>query len=176
MPVSDVAVTVPAHWRPSVVDILRRNLRGNLPVVSDATAALTALRANPGLPTHGVIVLCDFGGSGASITLADAARDFSQFGETVRFADFSGDHIDQALLTHVVAGLRRFATPTRQAPRWSDHWCGCATNAGGPRNDCPRRPRRPSWPTARPPRRYPRHAHRTRRPDGGAARGIPCGA
>ena len=46
-PVSDVAVTVPAHWRASVVDTLRRNLRGRLPVVSDATAALTALRANP---------------------------------------------------------------------------------------------------------------------------------
>ena len=103
--VSDVAVTVPAHWRASVVDTLRRNLRGNLPVISDATAALTALRANPGLPTHGVIVLCDFGGSGTNITLANAARDFSPFGETVRFPDFSGDHVDQALLTHVVAGL-----------------------------------------------------------------------
>src|SRR5215208_3641278 len=103
--VSDVTVTVPAHWRPSVVDTLRRNLRGRLPVISDATAALTALRANPGLPMHGVIVLCDFGGSGTSITLANAARDFSLFGETVRFADFSGDQIDQALLTHVVAGL-----------------------------------------------------------------------
>jgi len=105
VPVSDVAVTVPAHWRASVVDTLRRNLRGRLPVVSDATAALTALRAIPGLPTHGVIVLCDFGGSGTSITLANAARDFSPFGETVRVPDFSGDHIDQALLTHVVAGL-----------------------------------------------------------------------
>src|SRR5829696_2767876 len=103
-PVSDIAVTVPAHWRASVVDTLRRNLRGRLPVISDATAALTALRANPGLPTHGVIVLCDFGGSGTSITLANAARDFSPFGETVRFPDFSGDQIDQALLAHVVAG------------------------------------------------------------------------
>jgi hypothetical protein len=103
--VSAVAVTVPAHWRASVVDTLRRNLRGKLPVISDATAALTALRTNPGLPTHGVIVLCDFGGSGTSITLANAARDFSPFGETVRFPDFSGDQIDQALLTHVVAGL-----------------------------------------------------------------------
>ena len=65
-----------AHWRASVVDTLRRNLRGRPPVVSDATAALTALRANPGLPTHGVIALCDFGGSGTSITLANAARDF----------------------------------------------------------------------------------------------------
>src|SRR5882757_10059320 len=104
-PVSDLAVTVPAHWRASVVDTLRRTLRGRLSVISDATAALTALRANPGLPTHGVIVLCDFGGSGTSITLANAAREFSPFGETVRFPDFSGDQIDQALLTHVVAGL-----------------------------------------------------------------------
>jgi len=105
VPVSDVTVAVPAHWRASVVDTLRRNLRGRLPVISDATAALTALRAKPGLPTHGVIVLCDFGGSGTSITLANAARGFSPFGETVRFTDFSGDQIDQAMLTHVVAGL-----------------------------------------------------------------------
>lgn len=105
MPVANMAVTVPAHWRPSVVDIVRTNLRGMLPVVSDATAALTALRANPGLPTRGVIVLCDFGGSGTSITLANAARDFSPFGETVRFPDFSGDQIDQALLSHVITGL-----------------------------------------------------------------------
>ena len=136
MPVSDVAVTVPAHWRPSVVDTLRRNLRGGLPVVSDATAALTALRANPGLPTRGVIVLCDFGGSGTSITLANAATDFAPFGETVRFPDFSGDHIDQALLTHVVAGLVDASQADPSAPRWSDHWCGCATNAGAPRNGC----------------------------------------
>ena len=67
-----------------MVNTLRRNLRGRLPVVSDATAALTALRANPGLPTRGVIVLCDFGGSGTSITLVNAARDFAPFGETVR--------------------------------------------------------------------------------------------
>src|ERR1700754_2755312 len=60
MTVSEVTVSVTAHWRPSVVDTLRRNLRGKLPVVSDATAALTALRANPGLPTHRVIVPCDF--------------------------------------------------------------------------------------------------------------------
>jgi hypothetical protein len=103
--VADVAITVPAHWRASVVDTLRRNLRGRPPVVSDATAALTALRANPGLPTRGVVVLCDFGGSGTSITLANAARDFSTVGETVRFPDFSGDHIDQALLTYVFGGL-----------------------------------------------------------------------
>ena len=177
VPVSDVAVTVPAHWRASVVDILRRNLRGRLPVVSDATAALTALRANPGLPTHGVIVLCDFGGSGTSITLANAARDFSPFGETVRFPDFSGDHIDQALLTHVVAGLgdASHADPSSTA------MVGSLVRL---RDECRRAKERLSrgdrdgrrGRSTRPPRRYPRHTHRTRRPDGCAALGIPCGA
>src|SRR5688500_2322567 len=46
MPVSDVAITVPAHWSPAVVGTLRRNLRDGMTVISDATAALTALRAN----------------------------------------------------------------------------------------------------------------------------------
>ena len=105
MPAADMAVTVPAHWRPSVVDTLRRTIARRVPVVSDATAALTALSANPGLPTRGVIVLCDFGGSGTSITLANASANYAVVGETVRFTDFSGDHIDQALLTHVVSGL-----------------------------------------------------------------------
>ena len=176
MPVSDVAVTVPAHWRPSVVDILRRNLRGRLPVVSDATAALTALRANPGLPTHGVIVLCDFGGSGTSITLADAARDFSPFGETVRFPDFSGDHIDQALLTHVVAGLvdaRRRSVGTAMV--------GSLVRL---RDECRRAKERLSAETATaivadlPGHRADIRVTRTELEDlmAGAARGIPCGA
>src|SRR5689334_9909554 len=108
-PVSDVAVTVPAHWRPQVVETLRAALRSKpglsrSPVVSDATAALTALRSDPGLPSSGVIALCDFGGSGTSITLVDAAKD-APIGETVRVPDFSGDLIDQAILTKVVAGI-----------------------------------------------------------------------
>ena len=74
-------------------------------MVSDAAAALTALRSNPGLPSAGVIVLCDFGGSGTSITLVDAAAKDAPIGETVRVPDFSGDHIDQAILTKVVAGI-----------------------------------------------------------------------
>ena len=37
-------------------------------------AALTALQHDPGVPTRGVIALCDFGGTGTSITLADAAN------------------------------------------------------------------------------------------------------
>lgn len=109
-PVSEVAVTVPAHWRAPVVDSLRTALQSKpglsrSPLVSDATAALTALRSNPGLPSAGVIVLCDFGGSGTSITLVDAAAKDAPIGETVRVPDFSGDHIDQAILTKVVAGI-----------------------------------------------------------------------
>src|SRR5687767_9951122 len=48
-PILDTAVAVPAHWRPSVIDALRRALPAGLALTSDATAALTALRANPGL-------------------------------------------------------------------------------------------------------------------------------
>ncbi|MGV0790611.1 Hsp70 family protein [Mycolicibacterium sp. XJ1819] len=99
-----MAVAVPAHWRASAVDVMRRAMRGGVPVVSDATAALTALSAAPGLPTRGVIVLADFGGSGTSITLANASSNYALVGETVRFADFSGDQLDQALLRHVIAG------------------------------------------------------------------------
>ena len=175
VPVSDVAVTVPAHWRASVVDTLRRNLRGKLPVVSDATAALTALRANPGLPTHGVIVLCDFGGSGTSITLANAATDFSPFGETVRFPDFSGDQIDQALLTHVVAGLAVDADPSGTA------MVGSLVRL---RDECRRAKERLSDETATavvadlPGHRADIRVTRTELEDlmQRAARGIPCGA
>ena len=103
-------MTVPAHWRPQVVEALRAALRSKpglsrSPLVSDATAALTALRADPGLPSAGVIVLCDFGGSGTSITLVDAAAKDAPIGETVRVPDFSGDRIDQAILTKIVAGI-----------------------------------------------------------------------
>jgi hypothetical protein len=73
--------------------------------VSDAAAALTALRFNPGLPTTGVIVLCDFGGSGSSITLVDAAAKDAVIGETVRVPDFSGDRLDQAILSRIVTGV-----------------------------------------------------------------------
>ncbi len=177
MPVSDVAVTVPAHWRASVVDTLRRNLRGRPPVVSDATAALTALRANPGLPTHGVIVLCDFGGSGTSITLANAARDFSPFGETVRFPDFSGDHIDQALLTHVVAGL----LDASHADPSSTAMVGSLVRL---RDECRRAKERLSAETATavvadlPGHRADIRVTRTELEDliAGTALGIPCGA
>ncbi|MCU1695442.1 MAG: molecular chaperone [Mycobacterium sp.] len=103
--VSDVAVTVPAHWPSSVVDALRTSLPRTTRLVPDATAALRALRANPGLPSRGVVAVCDFGGSGTSITLVDATANYVRIGETVRLGDFSGDLIDGAILRKVVAEL-----------------------------------------------------------------------
>ena len=76
-----------------------------LTLISDAAAALTALQAEPGLPTRGVVALCDFGGTGTSITLADAADGYRPIGTTVRHADLSGELIDRALLAHVIADL-----------------------------------------------------------------------
>ncbi|WP_234786920.1 Hsp70 family protein, partial [Mycolicibacterium monacense] len=113
-PSGDIAIAVPAHWGTATVYALRNALRTNpaftsngapARLVSDAVASLTALRANPGLPTDGVVALLDFGGSGTSITLADAAAGFAPVDETTRFTEFSGDLIDQALLTHVLTGI-----------------------------------------------------------------------
>jgi hypothetical protein len=103
-PTEPVGVTHPAHWRPSAVEALRGELDG-MPLSSDAIAALTALQDDPGVPSRGIIALCDVGGTGASITLADAANGFQPIGPTVRHADFSGDLIDQALLSRVVGDL-----------------------------------------------------------------------
>jgi actin-like ATPase involved in cell morphogenesis len=102
---SDVAVTVPAHWSASTVDALRASLPHQPRLIPDAMAATSALRANPGLPSRGVLIVCDFGGSGTSITLVDAATNFTRIGETVRFGDFSGDLIDQAILGKAMAEL-----------------------------------------------------------------------
>lgn len=66
-----------------------------------------SLAAGPGTPDRGVVVVCDLGGSGSSITLADAARGFQQIGQTIRFADFSGQQIDQMLLTQVLTDLNQ---------------------------------------------------------------------
>ncbi|MCV7168332.1 Hsp70 family protein [Mycobacterium manitobense] len=110
-PADPVAVSHPAHWRPAAVDALRGALAavpdfGAAPVVvSDAATALTALQDDPGLPTSGVVALCDFGGTGTSITLADAGNGFTPIGPTVRHPDFSGAAIDQALLTRVINDL-----------------------------------------------------------------------
>ena len=103
-PTEPVGVTYPAHWGPAAVEALRRELDG-MTLGSDAVAALTALRDDPGVPSRGVIALCDVGGTGSSITLADAANGFQPIGPTVRHPDFSGDLVDQALLTRIVGDL-----------------------------------------------------------------------
>jgi hypothetical protein len=117
-PAGPAAVTYPAHWRPTAVDALRNALDA-VPefqqpnparLVSDATAALTALQDDPGVPTRGVIALCDFGGTGTNITLVDAANGYAPIGPTVRHTDLSGDLIDQALLTHVINDLSAAGT------------------------------------------------------------------
>ncbi|MBN3456817.1 Hsp70 family protein [Mycolicibacterium sp.] len=111
-----IAITHPAHWRPNQIDALRsaltsvREFASEPALVSDATAALVALQNDPGVPTRGVIALCDFGGSGTSITLADAARGYQPIAPTVRHPDLSGDLIDQALLTHIVNDLSAAGT------------------------------------------------------------------
>jgi hypothetical protein len=117
-PADPVAVTYPAHWHAGAVDALRTALAAipefqqptQAPVVSDATAALTALQNDPGLPTRGVIALCDFGGTGTSITLVDAGKGYAPLGSTVRDTDLSGDLVDQALLTHVINDLSAAGT------------------------------------------------------------------
>ena len=117
-PADAVGVTYPAHWRPSAVEGLRNALAAlpefarpkPAPVVSDAAAALIALQHDPGVPTRGVIALCDFGGTGTSITLVDAANGFTPIAPTVRHPDLSGDLIDQALLTHVINDLSAAGT------------------------------------------------------------------
>jgi Hsp70 protein len=107
-----VVVTYPAHWRRGAVDALEVALSrlsewssSRPSLLPDSEAAVTALQSNPGVPRRGIIAVCDFGGSGTSLTLVDAANDYQPVVPTVRHAEFSGDLIDQALLTHVVAEL-----------------------------------------------------------------------
>ncbi|BBX43049.1 Hsp70 family protein [Mycobacterium simiae] len=107
----DVAVTHPAHWGPAAIDALGSALSrvsewsNAVTLIPDAAAALFAARANPGIPARGTVAVCDFGGSGSSITLMDAAGDYQPLAPTVRHPDFSGDLIDQALLTTVLGNL-----------------------------------------------------------------------
>lgn len=111
---SDITIAVPAHWKAEAVRALRDALRthagfvrsGTAPtLVSDAIAALTALNSDARLPARGVVALLDFGGSGTNITLADAESGFMPITETRRCTEFSGDHLDQALLVHVLERL-----------------------------------------------------------------------
>ncbi len=111
-PSAEITVAVPAYWRAGTVRALAatlthdRNLAPNGVVprlVSDSVATLIALRRDPGLPDDGVIALVDCGGSGTSITLADAGRGFQPIADTVRYLEFSGDQIDQAMLAAVLS-------------------------------------------------------------------------
>jgi actin-like ATPase involved in cell morphogenesis len=107
-----VAVTHPAHWDAVAVDFVRIALsrvsewsRGRVALLPDSMAALFALQASPGLPNSGVVAVCDFGGSGATLSLLDASNGYQAIAPAVRTEDFSGDRIDQALLTHIVGDL-----------------------------------------------------------------------
>ncbi len=107
-----VTIAIPAYWSEARSTALREEFfaqpdltRSGVPpvLVSDATAALAALRVQPGFPGEGVVALFDFGASGTSITLFDAGSNFHQIGSSVRDAGFSGDSLDQLVLTHVAA-------------------------------------------------------------------------
>src|SRR5262249_33763718 len=109
-----VAVTYPAHWGSKAVDALGAalsrvsewsNRAHPLTLIPDAAATLFAVRANPGIPARGIVAVCDFGGSGTSITLVDVAGDYKPVAPTLRYQDFSGDLVDQALLTAVMANI-----------------------------------------------------------------------
>lgn len=110
----NVAVTYPAHWQSHAVDALGAAL-GEIPewsqrprpilLIPDAAATLLAVRTNPGIPPSGTVAVCDFGGSGTNITLLHADGDYHALAPTVRHPDFSGDLMDQALLSVVIANM-----------------------------------------------------------------------
>jgi molecular chaperone DnaK (HSP70) len=109
-----IAVTYPAHWGSQAVDALGTalsqvaewsNRARPVTLMPDAAATLFAVRANPGIPARGTVVVCDFGGRGTNITLMDAAGDYRPVAPTVWHHDFSGDLIDQVLLSAVMANL-----------------------------------------------------------------------
>ena len=108
---SNITMAVPAHWGSKAMRNLQNALSthadfvhgGIAPrLVPDSVAALTALNSDSRLPANGVVALLDFGGGGTSITLADAASDFTPITDTLRFPEFSGDLVDQALMVHVL--------------------------------------------------------------------------
>lgn len=107
---SPIIVAVPAYWSEAQYAALRAEFfaqptlaaNGVAPaLISDATAALTALRGKPGFPSAGMVALCDFGAGGTTVTLADAATNPQQTSPSVRYTEFSGDAVDQLVLNHV---------------------------------------------------------------------------
>ncbi len=112
-----VTIAIPAYWSEAQVTALRDEFfaqpdlaRAGVPpvLVPDAAAALAALRTQPGFPARGVVALCDFGASGTTVTLFDAASNFRQIGSSVRNTDFSGDALDRLILDQATAA----AAPT----------------------------------------------------------------
>ncbi|MBV8787434.1 MAG: Hsp70 family protein [Mycobacterium sp.] len=110
----NIAVTYPAHWQSHAVDTLGAALSDvsdwshrtqPLLLIPDAAATLLAVRTNPGLPSDGTVAVCDFGGSGTNVTLMAAGGDYQALVPTERNRDFSGDLIDQALLSAVIANM-----------------------------------------------------------------------
>ncbi|MCV7378409.1 Hsp70 family protein [Mycobacterium alsense] len=111
---SEISIAVPAYWKPGTVQALRNGLRTHLGfvrsgmaprLVSDAIASLTAANAELCLAATGVVALIDFGGGGTSATLISLAGDFELVSPTMRYAAFSGEEIDQAVLLKVFEEL-----------------------------------------------------------------------
>ncbi|MGA7051207.1 MAG: Hsp70 family protein, partial [Mycobacterium sp.] len=109
-----ITIAVPAYWSEGQIAALREEFfaqpglaPGGLPpaMISDATAALAALRTRPGFPTDGIVALCDFGASGTSVTLTNTRSNSQQIGPSVRYTEFSGDAIDQLILDHLRSPL-----------------------------------------------------------------------
>ncbi len=155
-----IAIAIPAYWSERQATALRDEFfaqpalapNGVAPLlISDATAALTALRTRPGFPTDGVVALCDFGAGGTTITLSNAASNFQQVGTSVRYTAFSGDEIDQLIASHLrdsgsaadtgdLAGTARMGSQTRllgECRRAKEALSGAgeATIAAGPGAD-----------------------------------------
>ncbi|OBG80331.1 Hsp70 family protein [Mycobacterium sp. E3305] len=109
-----VAVTYPAHWPSAAVDAVGTALSSvaewsnrarPLLLIPDAAATLVAVRNNAGIPGRGTVAVCDFGGTGTSVTFLRADGDYQALAPTLRLHDFSGDLIDQSLLSAVVANM-----------------------------------------------------------------------
>ncbi|QLL09959.1 Hsp70 family protein [Mycobacterium vicinigordonae] len=111
---AEIAIAIPAHWKPATVQSLRDALRthvgfvrsGMAPrLVPDAIAALTAVRSEAEVPSAGVVGLLDFGGSGTNVTLLEIKDEVEPISATMRYEEFSGNQIDHELLLHAIDTL-----------------------------------------------------------------------
>ncbi|AGP66268.1 hypothetical protein OEM_47330 [Mycobacterium intracellulare subsp. yongonense 05-1390] len=107
-----ISIAVPAYWSDEQFTALREEFfaqsdlaRGGAApmLVSDATAAVAALRGTPGFPGDGVVALCDFGAGGTTVTVLDANAGFAPVAPAMRHTDFSGDAIDALIVDHLLA-------------------------------------------------------------------------